>query len=164
MKHIYAPWRTKYLEKTPGACVFCAISKQASKDAQNRVFYRDEHCFGVMNAYPYTPGHIMFIPHYHTDSLEALAPDVWLRMAALAQRGADMLKAGFGAQGINIGMNLGEAGGAGISEHLHLHLVPRFLKDTNFISTIGGARVYPTDFEEIFTKMSALAKDFLKLD
>lgn len=151
---LYAPWRNEYVtgEKIEG-CVFCHISTHASDDETLHVLYRDEFCFIVMNRYPYTPGHFMIIPHKHTDALEALDPKVWLHMSALAQKGVRMLKESFGAHGVNIGMNLGKAGGAGIAEHIHLHLVPRWQSDTNFITSIAQTRVYSTDFEKIYIRL-----------
>ncbi|ADR33608.1 histidine triad (HIT) protein [Sulfuricurvum kujiense DSM 16994] len=151
---LYAPWRTEYVsgEKEEG-CVFCNISEHPQSDETLHVLYRDEHCFIVMNRYPYTPGHFMIIPHRHTDALEALEPKTWLYMSALAQKGVRLLKEGFGAHGVNIGMNLGRAGGAGIAEHIHLHLVPRWERDTNFITSIAQTRVYSTDFEVIYSRL-----------
>ena len=164
MKEIlYAPWRTDYItgEQKIEGCVFCHISTHPQDDASLHVLYRDEHCFVVMNRYPYTPGHFMIIPHRHTDALESLQSDTWIRMSALAQKGVAMLKEGFGAQGVNLGMNLGKSGGAGIAEHIHLHLVPRWERDTNFITAIGETRVYSTDFERIYRKLLDLAPRYL---
>lgn len=158
---LYAPWRDEYVtgEKIDG-CVFCHISTHADDDESLHVLYRDEFCFIVMNRYPYTPGHFMIIPHHHTDSLEMLDPNIWLHMSALAQRGVKMLKESFGAHGVNIGMNLGRAGGAGIAEHIHLHLVPRWERDTNFITSIAETRVYSTDFEKIYNKLKEVSKRY----
>lgn len=161
---LYAPWRTEYItgeDKIEG-CTFCHISSHAKDDDLLHVLYRDEHCFVVMNKYPYTPGHFMIIPHFHTDRLEALESDVWLHMSDLAQRGVRLLKEGFNAQGVNIGMNLGKAGGAGIAEHIHLHLVPRWERDTNFITSIGATRVYSTDFDKIFQRIKSLIPDYFE--
>lgn len=151
---LYAPWRTGYIAgaKTEG-CVFCHISSHTQEDEEAHVLYRDEHCFVVMNRYPYTPGHFMIIPHHHTDKLEDLDPTVWLHISDLAQKGVRMLKEGFRAHGVNIGMNLGSAAGAGIAEHIHLHLVPRWERDTNFITSIAHTRVYSTDFEKIYNTL-----------
>jgi len=165
MQHLYAPWRTAYItdsdeEKVEG-CVFCHISRHPELDEKHHVLYRDDRCFVVMNRYPYTPGHFMIIPHTHTDALETLEADVWLGISALAQKGVKMLKEGFGAEGVNLGMNLGAAAGAGIAEHIHLHLVPRFSRDTNFITTIGETRVYSTDFQKVYEKLRALVPDYL---
>jgi len=154
---LYAPWRTDYVSgKRIEGCVFCHISTHAEDDSDLHVLYRDEHCFVVMNRYPYTPGHFMIIPHFHTDKLEALDSQVWLHMTDLAQRSVRLLKEGFGAHGVNIGMNLGDAGGAGISEHIHLHLVPRWKSDTNFITSIAETRVYSTDFDKIYATIKGL--------
>ena len=151
---LYAPWRDEYVtQKKIDGCVFCHISKNNKDDKQHHVLYRDEHCFIVMNRYPYTPGHFMIIPHIHTDKLEALDPKVWLHISALVQKGVQLLKEGFNAHGVNLGMNLGRAGGAGIAEHIHLHLVPRWERDTNFITSIGENRVYSTDFDRIYQKI-----------
>lgn len=160
---LYAPWRDEYIndERIDG-CVFCHISSSEDLDKKHHVLYRDEYCFVVMNKYPYTPGHFMIIPHFHTDKLEELDSDIWLHMSSLAQRGVRMLKEGFGAEGVNIGMNLGSAGGAGIAEHIHLHLVPRWSRDTNFITSIAQTRVYSTDFEQIYLKLLELSKIYLK--
>jgi len=159
---LYAPWRNEYIAgaKVEG-CVFCNISETPELDEEHHVLYRDEHCFIVMNRYPYTPGHFMIIPHHHTDALESLDPDVWLHITALAQRGVRMLKESFGAHGVNIGMNLGRAGGAGIAEHIHLHLVPRWERDTNFITSIAHTRVYSTDFERIYQKLKEVLPSYL---
>ncbi len=160
---LYAPWRNDYVtgEKIEG-CVFCHISTHADNDADLHVLYRDEHCFVVMNRYPYTPGHFMIIPHHHTDKLEELESDVWLHMSDLAQKGVRFLKECFNAQGVNIGMNLGSAAGAGIADHIHMHLVPRWRGDTNFITSIGETRVYSTDFEKIYKKILDEVPNYFK--
>ncbi len=159
---LYAPWRDEYVtnERIDG-CVFCHISTHAKDDEELHVLYRDEHCFMVMNRYPYTPGHFMIIPHAHTDKLEELDPEVWLHMSALAQKGVALLKEAVSAQGVNIGMNLGKAGGAGIAEHIHMHLVPRWERDTNFITAIGQNRVYSTDFDKIYKKIKSLIPKYI---
>lgn len=158
---LYAPWRDEYVtgEKIEG-CVFCHISENPDMDEAHHVLYRDEHCFIVMNRYPYTPGHFMIIPHHHTDILEGLDPAVWIHMSVLAQKGVRMLKESFGVQGVNLGMNLGKAGGAGIAEHIHMHLVPRWERDTNFITAIAHTRVYSTDFEKIYSRLKQHSKKY----
>ena len=159
---LYAPWRTEYIqEKQIEGCVFCHISEHADEDKELHVLYRDEYCFIVMNKYPYTPGHFMIIPHRHTDALEALESEVWVHISSLAQKSVRLLKEGFNAQGVNIGMNLGKAGGAGIAEHIHLHIVPRWERDTNFISSIANTRVYSTDFEKIYERILALFPTYI---
>lgn len=161
MHHLYAPWRSHYFsEVNKDECVFCHISQQLQLDESHNVLFRDDVCFIVMNRYPYTPGHFMIIPHRHIQTLEELPSNEWLRMAHYTQQGVKLLKEGFGAHGVNIGMNLGESAGAGIAEHIHLHLVPRFSRDTNFMTTIADTRVFGTSFEEITEKMKILAKSY----
>jgi diadenosine tetraphosphate (Ap4A) HIT family hydrolase len=159
---LYAPWRDEYVSgKKIEGCVFCHISSHQEEDEELQVLYRDEYCFIVMNRYPYTPGHFMIIPHLHTDKLEELPNETWLHISALAQKSVRLLKEGFGAQGVNIGMNLGKAGGAGIAEHIHMHLVPRWERDTNFITAIADTRVYSTDFEKIYKKIKDLVPKYI---
>ncbi|MBD3823455.1 MAG: HIT domain-containing protein [Epsilonproteobacteria bacterium] len=161
---LYAPWRNDYVTNTKiEGCVFCHISSHAKDDVELHVIHRDEHCFVVMNRYPYTPGHFMIIPHLHTDKLEELPSQSWLHMSAMAQKCVRLLKEGMGAHGVNIGMNLGAAGGAGIAEHIHLHLVPRWNRDTNFITSIAQTRVYSTDFEKIYKKIKDLFGEYVTL-
>lgn len=158
---LYAPWRDEYVtNKEIKGCVFCHISTHNEEDLH--ILYKDEHCFLVMNKYPYTPGHFMIIPHCHTDRLEELDAGVWLHIASLAQKGVRLLKEGLNAEGVNIGMNLGAAAGAGIAEHIHLHLVPRWQRDTNFITSIGHTRVYSTDFERIYAKIKRLIPEYFE--
>jgi len=164
VEYLYAPWRSEYItgqKRRDEGCVFCDISANPQNDEANHLLYRDEYCFVVMNKYPYSPGHFMIIPHIHTDALESLDPKVWLRISSLAQQGVSMLKEGFGAEGVNLGMNLGIAAGAGIAEHIHLHLLPRFSRDTNFITTIGETRVYSIDFLKIYRDLKRLSKEYL---
>lgn len=160
---LYAPWRSEYtMKRREGECVFCYASVHTEEDAALHVLYRDVHCFMVMNKYPYTPGHIMIIPHMHTSKLEELSQESWLHICSLAQVGVKILKEGFGADGVNLGMNLGKAGGAGMSEHIHLHLVPRWERDTNFITSIAETRVYSTDFEKVYQKMKRLVWQYIE--
>lgn len=161
MDHLYAPWRSEYFGSKPAGCPFCNISI-TKNDKEHFVLYRDEICFIVMNLYPYTPAHFMIIPHQHTDKLEDLPEADWIHMTKLAHKGVKLLKTELKAHGVNIGMNLGECAGAGVAEHIHLHLVPRFCKDTNFITAISGARVYGTDFHQIYKKLLDLAPRYFE--
>lgn len=160
MERVYAPWRSEYVsqnsEKIEG-CVFCHIVNHPNKDEELGVLYRDEEFFIVMNKYPYSPGHFMIIPNFHTDKLEELDSVVWGKMSLFAQKSVKLLKDVLNAGGVNIGMNLGSVGGAGIAEHIHLHLVPRWSGDTNFITTIGDTRVYSTDFNKIYKRLKEKA-------
>ena len=164
MEHLYAPWRDEYIKDTEvKGCVFCHIDAHPELDEKHHVLYRCKDFFIVMNKYPYTPGHFMVIPSHHTDKLEELDPDVWIAMSAYVQKGVHMLKEGLGAHGVNLGMNLGAEAGAGIAEHVHYHLVPRWTRDTNFITSVGGTRVYSTDFEAIYQKLKALTPKYFPI-
>ena len=106
MEHMYAPWRSAYFMDKSDDCVFCTISTHPEYDTPHHVLYRDEHCFIVMNRYPYTPGHFMVIPHLHTDALETLPSASWIHLSTIVQQCVRLLKEGFGAHGVNLGMNL----------------------------------------------------------
>ena len=161
MDYMYAPWRSAYFSEKIEGCVFCAITEHPECDTVHHLLYRDEHCFIVMNRYPYTPGHFMVIPHIHTDALESLPESSWMHISSLVQCCVRLLKEGFGAQGVNLGMNLGKSGGAGIAEHIHYHVIPRWLGDTNFITTVADTRVFGSDFEAIYACILALIPKYL---
>jgi len=166
MERLYAPWRTQYVttdkKKKIDGCVFCHIAKTLDDDKELGVLHREEDFFIVMNKYPYSPGHFMIIPNLHTSNLEDLDPQVFAKMSICAQKGVKMLKEVLNAQGVNIGMNLGKAAGAGIAEHIHLHLLPRWKGDTNFITTIGDTRVYGSEMDEIYNKLKNVAADYFR--
>jgi len=165
MDRLYAPWRTQYVsedsEKIKG-CVFCHIVKTLDDDEKLGVLYRDEEFFIVMNKFPYSPGHFMIIPNIHTANLEDLDPQTFSKMSQYAQKGVSLLKEVLNAHGVNIGMNLGKAGGAGIAEHIHMHLVPRWTGDTNFITTIGDTRVYSSDAQKIYQKLKESCANYFR--
>ncbi len=161
MQYEYAPWRYDYVSKKVDGCVFCHISKNPSLDEENQVLYRDKYCFVVMNKYPYTPGHFMVIPHFHIDNLENLDTKIWLNISSIVQKSVRMLREGFNTKAVNIGMNLGEDAGAGISEHIHYHIVPRWGRDTNFITTIANTRIYSVDFNKVYKKLKILSQKYL---
>jgi len=147
MEYLYAPWRSEYVTKKKiKGCVFCHISKHPEMDEESFVLYRDEFCFMVMNRYPYNPGHFMIIPHFHTDAIENLDEKIWIRISKLARKSVQMMKEGFGAKGVNIGMNLGSSAG----------------RDTNFITTIGESRVYSTEFLQVFKKIKNMIPKYIK--
>ena len=167
MDRLYAPWRTEYIvnnSKKIEGCVFCHIVNNDSKedDEELGVLHREKDFFIVMNKYPYSPGHFMIIPNIHTANLEDLDSEVFAKMSVCAQKGVKMLKDVFGAKGVNIGMNLGKAGGAGIEDHIHMHLVPRWIGDTNFITTIGDTRIYSSDANKIFRKLKDVSSDYFR--
>ena len=160
MEHLYAPWRYDYVseEKIEG-CVFCHISKNID-DEKMQVLFSDEYCYVVMNKFLYSPGHMMVVPFFHTSNIEDLQEDVWMQMSKRVRQGVSLLKEVMSCEGVNIGMNLGKAAGAGIEQHVHYHILPRWAGDTNFISTLGGTRVYPASFDEIFKKLKDNASKY----
>ena len=160
MDVVYSPWRSSYFSQKSDGCIFCEISKEESMDVQNRVIYRDEVCYVVMNRFPYTPGHILIIPHKHIDSPELLGEDEWLHMHKLSQKSFNMLY-DYGASGINMGLNIKMAGGAGIPEHLHIHLLPRWIGDTNFFTSVCDSRSFGCEFDDIYKRMLELSKKHL---
>lgn len=160
LKHLHAPWRKQYFTDKKQHCVFCAMSKsfddakmQAKNDDENFILFRAEHCFGVMNLYPYVLGEFMVIPYLHTDNIENLDEKIWFEMSYFVRFGTGILKSALNAGGVNIGMNLGAAAGAGIAEHIHYHLVPRYARDTNFITTIASSRVHGAPFMDEYLKL-----------
>lgn len=160
MEHLYAPWRYDYIseEKIEG-CVFCFISKNIN-DEKMQVLFSDEYCFVVMNKFPYSPGHMMVVPFFHTSNIEDLEDNIWMQMSIRVRQGVKLLKEVMPCEGVNIGMNLGKSAGAGIEQHVHYHMLPRWIGDTNFISTLGGTRVYPASFDEIFKKLKDNASKY----
>lgn len=151
MDRLYAPWREEYItEERIKGCVFCHIFNTPKDDEKLGVIFRDKNCYVVMNKYPYSPGHLMIIPNTHTDKIEELADEIWIEMSLRVKQATKMLKDVLNAEGINIGMNLSKAAGAGIAEHVHYHVLPRWGGDTNFITTIGNVRIYPVDFDKTY--------------
>jgi ATP adenylyltransferase len=143
---VWSPWRGAYVTagaREPG-CVLCRALEHAA-DPGGLVVQVAEHNFVVMNLYPYNAGHIMIAPRRHLGSLAEAQPEELAEMAGLARRMESAIAAVYTPDGINVGMNLGKAAGAGVADHIHLHMVPRWTGDTNFMTTLGGTRVIPED-------------------
>jgi ATP adenylyltransferase len=157
LQRLWAPWRFGYVGGgTPiEGCPFCVLpARDPSRDRESLILHRGEHAFVVCNAFPYNPGHVMVVPYEHEADLVALHHDVAVELWELGRRATGVLHDRLGAQGVNLGMNLGAAGGAGIADHLHLHAVPRWGGDTNFISVVGAARVLPRALEELWDELA----------
>jgi ATP adenylyltransferase len=154
LEHIWSPWRMEYIQsnKNEASCVFCIAFSQTS-DAQNLILFRGQSAFVILNRYPYTSGHVMIVPNDHQPSLGDIDAPARAEMMELAVQATSVLGQVYQAQGFNLGINIGEAAGAGISEHVHLHVVPRWFGDTNFMSTLGGARVLPESLEESYQRI-----------
>ena len=150
---LYSPWRIKYIlsEKEKG-CIFC-IKPKEEEDKKNLILYRSKHSFVIMNVYPYNNGHIMVVPNKHVPTLQQLNDEEIFDLFKLLQLSEKVIKEVYKPDGINIGMNLGKAAGAGIDEHLHIHIVPRWNGDVNFMTVVGGYRVIPEAFESSYYKL-----------
>ena len=154
MDHLWSPWRYKYItsgERELG-CLLCRIDRE-HKDAENYVVHRARLNFILLNLFPYTSGHLMIVPYEHQASLAALEESTTTEMIELAKRAQTALGAEYHPDGFNIGMNLGGSAGAGVADHLHLHVVPRWTGDANFVSIIGETRVMPEDLATTCTKL-----------
>lgn len=154
MKHLWAAWRMKYISKAEPeeGCVFCnALAKP--DNAENLIVARGAGAFLILNKFPYTSGHIMIVPFQHSDSLELLDAPTRSEMMELVSRALVVLRLVYSAQGFNVGVNIGAAAGAGVPGHVHIHIVPRWSGDTNFISTIGGVRVLPEELEQTYQRI-----------
>ena len=154
MKKLWAPWRMEYLRSTgEKECPFC-IGDDAAEDRSRLVLFRGEHSFVIMNRYPYSNGHLMVAPYRHLADPAGLAPEEALEMHRLTVACQTTLRSCCGAQGFNLGMNIGEAAGAGIAEHIHQHIVPRWCGDTNFMPIFADVRVIPEHLDETWLQLS----------
>ncbi len=153
MEVLWAPWRMEYiLSKKEDGCIFCRCA--SSSDLRSHlVLYKSEHCFVVMNRYPYNNGHLMVAPYRHTGLLEALSPEEAQDIMSVLQRCIQILKEAFSPDGFNLGANLGKVAGAGVADHLHFHIVPRWEGDTNYMPVIGSTRVIPEHLERTYERL-----------
>lgn len=156
MDFLFSPWRYSYITTAtrPGACVFCSIS-ESQNDTQNLVVYRGKSCFVMLNAFPYTSGHTMVIPYEHLDELQNLPRPAAEEMMALTQKLEGALRELYQPDGINLGMNVGKAAGAGIAGHIHMHVLPRWFGDTNFMTAVAETRVLPEDLQTTYQKIKS---------
>jgi len=161
MDYLWTPWRYQYITTAggPGECVFCAAA-QAKDDHEVLVVYRGTNNFVIVNRFPYTSGHVMVIPYRHVATLEDLDDASLTELMFLARRTEKHLRTVYRPDGLNIGMNIGKSAGAGIAGHLHMHLLPRWLGDTNFMTVVGETRVVPEDLSITWDRLrSAFASE-----
>lgn len=154
MNHLWSPWRMTYIQndhKDTG-CIFCNALLEVDSP-QNLVVFRGAKTFVILNRYPYTSGHLMVVPNHHAGSLGELEPETRSEMMELISQAILVLSVVYRPQGFNLGMNLGEVAGAGIAEHIHMHLVPRWGGDTNFMSTTADTRVLPEALSETYDRV-----------
>lgn len=156
MERLWAPWRAELFEQTgekPSGCVFCTLPAEGSaSDEKNLIVHRGAACFVILNKYPYTAGHLMVIPFEHTDDVAKMA-SVAKECFELADRSIAALKAVMGAEGFNLGMNLGKVAGAGVPGHGHLHVVPRWNGDHNFMPVLADRRVINEGNAEVWRRL-----------
>jgi len=157
LERLWSPWRSKYIaggvDSQKDECVFCRIAANPDQDATNLVLHRGAHAFVVLNLYPYITGHLMVVPYLHTSEFDSVAKEITDEMMDLAKRGQTALREAYSPSGFNLGINLGSAAGAGIADHLHIHVLPRWTGDTNFMTTVGEARVLPEALEITYSKL-----------
>lgn len=153
MKRIWSPWRMDYIVgDKPAGCVFCSVP-QGNSDLDNLVLFRGEHCYVMLNRYPYNNGHLMVIPYRHIDSPTKLTSEALTELMAEVNLCLDVLQGVMRPNGFNIGMNLGESAGAGIKDHVHMHVVPRWTGDTNFMPVIGETHVIVEGLRECYVNL-----------
>ncbi len=152
MKQIWAPWRMEYIQlKKPEGCILCEAPRQ-DNDAVH-ILYRGDKNFVIMNSYPYNPGHLMIVPYRHIASLEELADEERHEHIDIISRSIEILKQVFSPGGFNLGINIGKVAGAGIEDHVHTHIVPRWQGDTNFLPVISDTRVVPEALAETYQRL-----------
>lgn len=156
MKQLWAPWRMDYIqgEGPAGDCVFC-LGDKAAEDAERLVLARGELACVLMNRFPYSNGHLLIAPYRHTADLDSLDDAELLEIHALLRRSRRVLATQVGAQGFNVGLNLGQVAGAGVTDHLHLHIVPRWSGDTNFMPVFAEVRVIPQHLDATYRLLRA---------
>lgn len=161
-ERLWAPWRYTYLEEPsrPGSgCLFVELPARTD-DRKNLILHRGKSAFVMLNAYPYSNGHLMIAPYQHTAELAELSDEALLEINQLLAKCVAWLRDAYHPQGFNIGVNLGHVAGAGIPDHVHWHIVPRWAGDTNFMTSIGDTRVLPESLADAYDRLAAIvAKD-----
>ena len=163
LQRLWTPWRQAYVtdpDASSRGCPFCRLpGRGAEHDAESLIVYRGAATFVILNAFPYNPGHLMVVPLRHTDDFGGLSVQELHEMATLSQRAVQVLRRTAGAQAFNIGLNLGGTAGAGIADHVHQHVVPRWGGDTNFMPVIGQTRVLPELLAETYARVAPAFAD-----
>ena len=151
MEKLWAPWRYEYIKKiaseNQGICLFCKVVSE-NNDEKNLIVYRGRKAYIMLNRYPYNNGHLMVIPYNHFSEINVLSDEEMLEMMKLLALSVKILKDKFSSDGFNIGINLGKIAGAGIDDHIHIHIVPRWSGDTNFMPVLGDTKLISQSLEE----------------
>jgi ATP adenylyltransferase len=159
MKQLWSPWRLEYLTgPSAEGCIFCRAAK-GDDDRKNLVLLRGDRAFLILNRYPYNNGHFMAVPYGHVPSLEDLDPPTLTEMMLLLNRGLAALRQAMEPDGFNVGVNIGHVAGAGIEDHVHIHAVPRWAGDTNFMPVVGDMRVIPQTWMQTYDQLKAALED-----
>lgn len=164
MEHLWAPWRMSYIApRTPQTqeCIFCAKPAE-ERDAENYILYRGKRCFMLLNLYPYNNGHLMIAPYQHVGSIELLDAEALAEMMAQAQLALRALRKAMNPDGFNMGINQGKVAGAGFADHVHLHVVPRWNGDTNFMPVLADVKVMPDFLEHTCKQLKQAIEDVQK--
>jgi ATP adenylyltransferase len=161
MTYLWTPWRAVYMKEKGGneGCVFCGAARGVD-DAKSLVVYRGEFSFAILNRYPYTSGHLMIAPYEHASRLGEISEDTAQELMLLTRRAERLLQQTYEPDGLNLGMNLGEAAGAGIEQHIHMHVLPRWRGDANFMTSVGNTRIIPEVLEVTYQKLHAAFNAF----
>jgi ATP adenylyltransferase len=159
VERLWTPWRRAYLEggdSHAAGCFLCAHAADAEHDGENLVLLRGESVFVLLNLYPYNSGHLMVAPYAHTGDFALLSGDVAAELMHVAQRAVGVLQSVYAPDGFNVGMNLGKSAGAGVPDHLHVHVVPRWNGDTNFMPVVGETKVLPESLDQTYERLAAV--------
>jgi ATP adenylyltransferase len=157
-EQLWAPWRLQYIESADKAegCIFCDFPAQGeAKDSDNLILYRGPHAFIILNAFPYSNGHLMVVPYRHTARFEDFTDEEMLDVMRLTRIALNVLQTAFKPDGFNLGVNMGRVAGAGIADHLHWHVVPRWNGDTNFMPVLADVRVIPESLPVVYERLRA---------
>lgn len=156
MDYLWTPWRYAYVTGAAKAtgCIFCDAPKLGD-DPKARIVHRGHDCYVILNTFPYTSGHVMIVPFAHLDGLEKLPAAAAQEMMTLAQKMEGVLRAVYHPEGINVGVNIGQAAGAGVAGHVHMHVLPRWTADSNFITAVGETRVLPEALDTTYERLKS---------
>ena len=160
MDHLWSPWRYRYVStaEPTGACIFC-VKSQENRDAENLIVYRGQRNFILLNLYPYTSGHLMVAPYAHVATLEDADAEIVTELMLLTRAAQARLRQVYRSPGFNVGMNIGSCAGAGVAGHIHMHVLPRWAGDVNFMTVVAETRVIPEAIDETYRKLSEAFKD-----
>jgi ATP adenylyltransferase len=159
VERLWTPWRRTYIEGPADTGCFLCTTPTERDDRANMIVFRGEQVFVILNRYPYNIGHLMVAPYQHTGDLGTLAAPIATELIATTQRTVRALEAAYHPHAFNVGMNLGKVAGAGLPDHLHVHLVPRWNGDTNFMLVIGDTKVLPESLDQTYERLEPLFRD-----